>query len=130
MRVRLARLSVRTGISIPPGVFGPGLSVAHHGSIVVNDNAKVGAWCRIHCGTNIGISRGEAPYIGSFAYIAPGAVVYGGVSLGSRVAVGANSVVSRDAPEGVTLAGAPAKVVSNDGSNRVMPEWFPEQDNG
>src|SRR4051794_33725237 len=36
-RVRLARLAVHTGISIPPGTCDRGLSVAHTGSIVVND---------------------------------------------------------------------------------------------
>ena len=30
------------GISIPVNCFGPGLSIAHYGAIVVNDSAKIG----------------------------------------------------------------------------------------
>lgn len=129
-RVRLARLAVLTGISIPPGVFGPGLSVAHVGSIVVNDGARVGSWCRIHSSTNIGVFNGSAPAIGSRAYIGPGAVLYGGITIGDGVAVGANSVVHSDVPSGVTVAGAPARVVSDRDSSRALPEWFPGSERG
>ncbi|WP_372490417.1 serine O-acetyltransferase [Kocuria flava] len=124
-RIRLARKSVITGISIPPGVFGPGLSIAHVGSIVVNDRARVGAWCRIHSGTNLGVYQGGAPYLGSHVYIAPGAVLYGSISVGSNVAIGANSVVNSDLPSGVVAVGSPGRVVSTDGSGRSLPDWFP-----
>ncbi len=124
-RVRLARQAVVTGISIPPGVFGPGLSIAHVGSIVVNDRARVGAWCRIHSGTNIGVYQGRAPYLGSHVYIAPGAVLYGSISVGSNVAIGANSVVNSDLPSGVVAVGSPARVVTTDGAGPSLPEWFP-----
>ncbi|WP_172582174.1 serine O-acetyltransferase [Subtercola boreus] len=124
-RVRLARLSVHTGISIPPGVFGPGLSIAHFGSIVVNDRARVGAWCRIHSGTNIGVNRGGVPELGSHVYIGPGAVLFGAITVGDSVVVGANAVVTEDVPSSVTVAGAPAKVIAERGSASSMPEWFP-----
>lgn len=39
---------------IPLNVFGPGLSIAHFGSIVVNGNAKVGENCRIQDSVTIG----------------------------------------------------------------------------
>lgn len=64
-----------TGISIPPNVFGRGLSIAHFGSIVVSDKAKVGRYCRIHSATNIGIYKEAAPKLGDFVYIGPGAVI-------------------------------------------------------
>lgn len=124
-RLRLARLSVRTGISIPPGVFGRGLSIAHYGSIVVNDEARVGRYCRIHSATNIGTYAGAAPRIGDFAYIGPGAVIYGAVVLGDDIAVGANAVVGSSFTGPATLAGAPARVVSTTGSSSAMPQWMP-----
>jgi serine O-acetyltransferase len=77
VRLRLARLSLVSGISIPPGVFGRGLSIAHYGSIVVNDQVRVGSYCRIHSATNIGVHGGSAPTLGDFVYVGPGAVVYG-----------------------------------------------------
>jgi serine O-acetyltransferase len=123
-RFRLARLSVRTGLSVPPGVFAPGLSIAHYGSIVVNDQARVGPFCRIHSATNIGSAQGEAPSVGSFVYIGPGAVLTGGVRVGDGVAIGANSVVTRDCGAYATYAGAPARKVSDKDSSSAMPKWI------
>jgi serine O-acetyltransferase len=124
-RVRLARLAVHTGISIPPGTCDRGLSVAHTGSIVVNDRARIGSFCRIHSGTNIGVQANGVPQLGSRVYLAPGAVLFGAITVGDDVLVGANAVVGRDVPAGVTVAGAPARVIANHGSQSSMPEWFP-----
>jgi acetyltransferase-like isoleucine patch superfamily enzyme len=38
-------------------------------------------------------------------------VITGGVTVGERCVIGANSVVTRDLPSGVIAAGAPAKVI-------------------
>lgn len=124
-RVRLARLAVRTGLSVPPGVFGRGLSIAHCGSVVVNDHARVGTYCRIHSGTNLGIHRGGAPTLGDRVYLAPGAVLFGDIRIGDDVVVGANSVVTCDVPDGVTVAGAPARVIGSADAAQVLPGWFP-----
>jgi serine O-acetyltransferase len=124
-RWQLLRLSTRLGLTIPPNVFGPGLGIAHYGSIVVHSRAKVGAWCRINSATNIGLSPSGVPTIGDYCYIAPGAVVYGGITVGDRVVIGANAVVGRDVPDGVTVAGAPARVVSQADSAAMMPSFVP-----
>jgi serine O-acetyltransferase len=121
----LQRASVRTGISFPPGVAGEGLSIAHYGSIVVNSKAHIGKYLRIHSATNIGTSYGGVPTIGDFVYIGPGAVIYGNVRIGNRVVIGANSVVNKDVPDGVTVAGAPARIVSHRDSSTIVPIWFP-----
>lgn len=121
-RLYLARLSVQTGISIPPGVFGRGLAIAHYGSIVVNDKARVGKYCRIHSATNIGIGKNGAPIIGDFVYIGPGAVISGGIQIGSRSAVGANAVLLTDIPPQSIAVGVPAKAISNRSSFGAMPE--------
>lgn len=122
LRLRQARMSQRLSLSIPPGVFGPGLSLPHYGTIVVNDKARFGRYCRIHTSTNIGESGGQAPSGDDFVYLAPGAVLYGGISIGRAAVIGANSVVNADVPAGVTVAGAPARVISPDrGSEQVLP---------
>jgi serine O-acetyltransferase len=101
--------SIQLGFTIPPNVFGPGLSLPHWGTIVVSEKATVGSHCRIHPGTCIGEDRGTFPVIGDNAYIGPGAKIYGAVVLGDYVFVGANAVVNRSFPEGrVTLVGVPA----------------------
>jgi serine O-acetyltransferase len=60
------KLSLKLGFSIPKNVFGPGLSIAHYGTIVINSATKIGKNCRIHAGVNIGASGGssKAPQIG------------------------------------------------------------------
>lgn len=110
-RLRLARLSQKLGMSIPPGVFGPGLCIQHYGTIVVNDKARFGAWCTIHTSTNIGERNGSAPVGGESVYIGPGAILYGGITIGDRVMIGANSVLNSDVPSGVSVAGAPARII-------------------
>lgn len=125
-RVRLSRLSAFYGISIPPGVFGRGLSVAHLGSIVVNNNARIGRNCRIHTGSNIGVLRGNAPTLGNGVYIGPGAVIAGGISIGSGAVIGANSVVTKDVPSRVVVAGAPAKFIREVRNDSPMPPWMRE----
>lgn len=121
VRVRLARLSTRLGISIPPGVFGRGLSIAHYGSIVVNDQVEAGKYCRIHSATNLGVGEGGSPKLGDFVYIAPGAVLSGGILIGSNAAIGANSVVLSDVPDCSTAVGAPARILKDRSSAKFMP---------
>jgi serine O-acetyltransferase len=120
VRLLLAKLSHRRlgrtlGISIPPNVFGPGLSIAHPGPIVVHHAARIGANCRLHAGTNIGAARDRpdaVPSIGDDCYIGPGAKIFGAVEIGPRTVIGANAVVNRSFPEGDgTLVGVPARPV-------------------
>jgi serine O-acetyltransferase len=117
---RLKRLSVRLGFSIPRGVFGPGLAIVHYGTIVVHESARVGRNCRVHAGVNIGVANGAAPTIGDNVYLGPGAKLFGGITVGDDVAVGANAVVNRDVPPNVTVAGVPARVVSKTGSAGLL----------
>ncbi|MHA7289666.1 serine O-acetyltransferase [Arthrobacter sp. MDT3-24] len=123
-RLRLARLGAFYGISIPPGVFGRGLSIAHIGNIVVNNKVRVGRYCRIHSGTNLGEAENFAPQIGHSVYIGPGAVLFGNIKVGDNSVIGANSVVTKDVPSNVVVAGAPAQIIRDVGSNSPMPGWM------
>ena len=122
------RLSVRLGLSVPPGVFGPGLAIVHHGLLVVNPTARIGRNCRIHAGVNIGsaahfLEPGQpddySPYIGHNVYIGPGAKLFGPIRIGNDCTIGANAVVTHSfAEDGLVLAGVPAKVIRKEASNR------------
>jgi serine O-acetyltransferase len=46
MRLKLRSRGRKLGLSVPPNEFGPGLSIAHVGTIVVNSNAIIGSNCR------------------------------------------------------------------------------------
>ncbi|MBJ2135084.1 serine acetyltransferase [Paraglaciecola chathamensis] len=118
LQFRVRKLGRNLGFSIPANVFGPGLSIAHAGTIVVNNNTRVGANCRVHVCVNIGASASDgskAPIIGDNCYIAPGAKIYGDITLGNNVAIGANAVVNKSFASNVTLAGLPAKVIAEKG---------------
>lgn len=106
--------SVKLGFSIPLNVFGEGLAIVHYGTIVVNENARVGKNCRIQACTNIGASGGnsKAPQIGDNVYIGPGAKIYGDIKIGNNIAVGANSSVNKSFEKNnILIAGSPAKEI-------------------
>jgi len=114
MKIRFLKLSRRLGFSIPENVFGPGLSIVHYGTIVVNANAKVGANCRIHPSTCIGASGGNsmAPIIGDNVYIAPGAKIYGNITISNNIAISANAAVGKSFfEENIMIGGVPAKKI-------------------
>lgn len=113
---RYRKLSKVCGFSIPANVFGPGLSIAHQGTIIVNSGARVGANCRLHACVNIGTEAGygnKAPKLGDNCYIGPGAKIYGDITLASNIAIGANAVVNKSFAKGnIAIAGIPAKEIS------------------
>ena len=122
------RISIKLGISISPNTFGPGLSIAHRGTIVVNGGAQIGANCRIHTGVNIGTEAGKAdaaPVIGNNCYIGPGAKIFGPIQIGSNSVIGANAVVNKSFPEGgQTIAGVPAEIISSKSSKGYLVEGY------
>lgn len=120
-RVRLKYLGIRLGLTIPPNVFGAGLAIAHFGSVVVNDQVRAGRCVRLHNNVNIGVRNGRTPSIGDRVYIGPGAVLFGGIHIGDDCVIGANSVVDSDVPSGVTVAGAPARIIAHRNSADVFP---------
>lgn len=116
---RLIRLGYKLGLSIPPNVFGPGLRINHHGLIIVNPGAKVGAFCDIHQGVNIGTNfdEGSVPEIGSNVWIGPGVKIFGKIKIADGIAIGANSVVNKSFLEpNITIAGVPAKRIKHQGN--------------
>ena len=124
LSLRFHYKSVRLGIEIPPNTFGPGLSIAHRGTLVVHPDARIGKNCRIHVDVVIGTRPGpvdRVPVIGDNCYIGPGVKIYGDIVLGDNMAIGANSVVNHSFPEGyITVAGVPAKKISEKGSEEYI----------
>ncbi len=122
------KYSIKLNISIPLNVFGPGLSIAHFGTINVNSNAKIGKNCRIHEGVTIGTTNGsdKAPIIGDNVFIGTGAKIIGDIFVSDDVAIGANAAVVRSISEKrVTYAGVPAKKISQKNSHsNLAPKLF------
>ena len=119
LKARYRSLSQKLGFSIPLNVFGPGLSIAHYGSIVVNNKARIDKNCRIQECVNIGATNGsaKAPIIGKNCFIGTGAKIIGDIKVGDDVCIGAGAVVVKDVPDGVTVGGVPAKIISKNNSH-------------
>jgi maltose O-acetyltransferase len=54
---------------------------------------------------------GKPIEIGSDVWVGGGAIILAGVRIGSRVVIGAGSVVTRDVPDAVFAAGNPCRVI-------------------
>ena len=120
-RFKLRKLQIKLGFTIPINVFGPGLSIAHYGTIVVSEHASIGCNCRIHVGVNIGASAGKngAPIIGNNVYIGPGAILFGNITIADNISIGANATVNKSFTKpNVVIAGTPAVVVKD-----TAPSW-------
>ena len=124
LKYRYSRIARIRGFEIPFNTFGPGLAIAHCGSIVVNANARIGKNCRIHEGTVIGSNgygSNEAPQIGDNVFIATGAKIIGNVKVSDNVVIGANAVVVKDITESGTIwGGVPAHKLSEKGSEKYL----------
>jgi len=123
-KVSLQRLSSSLHFSIGRNVFGPGLSIAHGGPIIVHPRALVGENCRIDRCVSIGSIHypTAAPRIGNNVFIGPGVVIDGDIEIADGIAIGANSYVNKSFREsGITIAGCPARKVSDKGSRNC---WF------
>jgi serine O-acetyltransferase len=121
---KIDRVSIKLGYYIHMNNFGPGLSISHPGSIIINPAARIGSNCRIHPGAVIGTQAGysdKAPKLGNNIYIGPGVKIFGSIEIADDIAIGANSVVNSSFKEpGITIAGIPAKKISNKGSNGLL----------
>lgn len=114
------RLYWRNGFHIGFNVFGPGLSIAHWGPLYIAGGVAIGENCRIQNMTTIGSANKQPdkkPKIGNNCYIGSCCQIYGDITIADGIAIGANSVVNKSFTEpNITIAGAPAKKVSDKGA--------------
>lgn len=121
---RLSMTGRKYGFSIPLNACGKGLNIAHIGPVVINNSAKIGNYCRIHVGVNIGTKAGSpntAPTIGNNVYIGPGAKLFDAITIADNIAIGANAVVNKSFLEpNIAIAGVPAKKINDKGSKGLL----------
>jgi serine O-acetyltransferase len=102
----------RWGIEIPRRTqVGEGFYIGHPGGIEISPAARIGKNVDISQQVTIGASgQGESrgcPTIGDNVYIAPGAKVFGKITIGNNVRIGANAVVHKDIPDNSVVVLAP-----------------------
>jgi acetyltransferase-like isoleucine patch superfamily enzyme len=102
-------IACRPGALIEIGsrsIFNYGVSLEARSSIRIGSRAMFGSLVRV-------TDRGQGPVvIGDDVWIAHGAVIEPGVTIGSGSVVAAGSVVSRDVPPGSLAIGNPARCMS------------------
>ena len=114
---------ILTGIEIHPGAeIGRRFVVDHGTGVVIGETSDVGDDVTLYQGVTLGgiapsvdsksqAGRKRHPTIGDGAIIGCGAAVLGPITVGEGARVGANTVVTKDVPAGVTAVGNPARIV-------------------
>ena len=105
-----------TAIDIHPGATIGKNFFIDHGFTVIGETAEIGDNVTIYqCVTLGGTNPADGqpgkrhPTIADGVIIGSGAQVLGPIHVGTRARIGANSVVTKDVPEGATMVGIPAR---------------------
>jgi serine O-acetyltransferase len=103
----------------PAARLGQGIMLDHATGFVVGETAVIGNNCSFLHAVTLG-GRGKEtgnrhPKIGENVLVGAGAKILGSISVGEGSRIAAGSVVLRDVPPHVTVAGVPAKVVGSAG---------------
>lgn len=87
--------------------IGGGLRLTHPTGIIIHPDAVIGVNCMIfHQVTLAGAVK-----MGGHVDVGAGAKIMGPLTIGDHVRIGANAVVTSDIPDGVTVAGIPARII-------------------
>jgi len=93
----------------PLASIGPGLVLSHSVGIVVGGQVIAGRDLILYHGVTLGDgAKPGQPHLGDDVVVGAGAAVLGGIRVGNRVVIGANSVVTTDVPDDSVATGAPA----------------------
>jgi serine O-acetyltransferase len=113
-----------TAIDIHPGARIGRNFFIDHGFTVIGETAEIGDDVTIYQSVTLGgtsphdgVPGKRHPTIGDNVVIGSGAQVLGPITVGRGARIGANSVVTRDVPEGATMVGIPARPVLVDATN-------------
>lgn len=112
-----------TAIEIHPGAsIGRRLVIDHGSGLVIGETSVIGDDVTLYHGVTLGgiapsvdsksqVDRKRHPTLNDDVIIGSGAQVLGPITVGKGARIGANAVVHKDVPPGVTAVGIPARVV-------------------
>ena len=119
---RYKHLGARTHCKVSPNTTGPGLVIFYIGDYTgVKPSARIGKNCTLRAGVVIGrrfdeTGDGLPVIIGDNVNFGLGVKVFGQITIGNNVSIGANSVVTHDIADNAVLGGIPAKIIRIKGS--------------
>lgn len=120
-RFRLSLVAKKYGLQIYPGTkIGYGLYVGHGFGTIINPTAVIGNNVNLSQFTTIGSNDGQSAVIGDNVYVGPSVCIVENVYIGSNATIGAGAVVVKDVPQNSTVAGVPAKVISEKEPGRYI----------
>lgn len=110
------RMCFNLKVDIKPNNLGLGFRLVHLGALVrVKRDCRIGRNCTMLPGVVIGNkhydSSNEPVTVGDNCYFGLGAKIFGSVTIGNNVTIGANAVVTKDIPDNAVVGGVPAKVL-------------------
>ncbi|MGZ8348775.1 MAG: serine O-acetyltransferase EpsC [Allosphingosinicella sp.] len=124
-----------TAIDIHPGAQIGRNFFIDHGFVVIGETAEIGDDVTIYQHVTLGgtaphegIGGKRHPTIEDGVVLGSGAQILGPIIVGKRARIGANSVVTRDVPEGATMIGIPARstlVDAGQSSKNFLPYGTP-----
>ncbi|MCZ7593817.1 MAG: serine O-acetyltransferase [Hyphomicrobium sp.] len=105
-----------TNVDIHPGAtIGRRFFIDHGAGVVIGETAQVGDDVTLYHGVTLGgttwSSGKRHPTLEDGVVVGAGAKILGPIVIGRGARIGANSVVVKSAPPGVTLVGIPARIV-------------------
>ena len=104
-----------TGVEIHPGAtIGRRFFIDHGMGVVIGETAEIGDDVMLYHGVTLGgselVQRKRHPTLEDGVMVGAGAKVLGPITIGAGSAIGANAVVTKDAPANSILTGIPAKI--------------------
>ncbi len=112
-----------TGIEIHPGAtIGERFFIDHGDGVVIGETSHIGDDVTLYQAVTLGgiapsidshtqVNQKRHPTLENGVIVGSGAQVLGGITVGEGARIGANAVVTKDVPAGVTAVGIPARIV-------------------
>jgi serine O-acetyltransferase len=124
-----------TGVEIHPGAsIGRRFVIDHGQGVVIGETAEIGDDVTMYQSVTLGgiapsidarsqVSVKRHPTIEANVIMGSGAQILGPITVGEGARIGANSVVTKDVPPGVTAVGIPAHVITPAGNGTIGPSF-------